>query len=63
MSNIQKDKIYRLKEAAELLCISRSTLRVWDREGYFIAVRTRGRHRIYIGEQLIEIQQKMFKKK
>jgi DNA-binding transcriptional MerR regulator len=63
MSNIQKDKIYRLKEAAELLCISRSTLRVWDREGYFIAGRTRGRHRIYIGEQLIEIQQKMFKKK
>jgi DNA-binding transcriptional MerR regulator len=59
--NIDDNKIYKLKVAAELLCVSRSTLRAWDREQYFIAGRTRGSHRVYTGEQIKEMQAKMFK--
>lgn len=58
---IEVDKIYKLKEASEFLCVSRSTLRSWDRERYFVAGRTKGSHRVYTGKQIIEMQQKMFK--
>jgi DNA-binding transcriptional MerR regulator len=59
---IEIDKIYKLKEAAEFLCVSRSTLRSWDREKHFIAGRTKGKHRIYVGKQIIEMQKKMFER-
>ncbi|MDD5649622.1 MAG: MerR family transcriptional regulator [Candidatus Nanoarchaeia archaeon] len=60
--DIDEDKIYKLKEAAILLCVSRSTLRAWDRENYFIAGRTRGAHRVYTGRQIKEMQQQMFER-
>lgn len=59
---IEEDKIYKLKETADMLCVSRSTLRVWDREKHFVAGRTRGAHRVYTGKQITEMQQRMFKK-
>lgn len=57
---IDENKIYKLKEAASVLCVSRSTLRAWDRENYFVAGRTRGLHRVYTGKQIKEMQVKMF---
>jgi DNA-binding transcriptional MerR regulator len=63
MDEIREDKIYKLREAAFLLCVSRSTLRVWDRDGYFVAGRTRGEHRIYTGKQLKDMKNKMFRDK
>lgn len=62
MNEIQEDKIYKLREAAHLLWVSRSTLRVWDRDGYFVAGRTRGGHRVYTGKQLKDMKERMFKK-
>lgn len=59
--DIDINKIYKLKEAANLLCVSRSTLRAWDRENYFVAGRTRGSHRVYTGKQIKEMQQQMFR--
>lgn len=63
MLEIDKNKVYKLKETAELLCVSRSTLRAWDREKYFVAGRTRGSHRVYTGEQILEMHKKMFEVK
>jgi len=59
---IYKDKIYKLKEVASILRVSRSTLRAWDRERYFVAGRTKGRHRIYLGCDILKMQEKMFLK-
>ncbi|MDD5650265.1 MAG: MerR family transcriptional regulator [Candidatus Nanoarchaeia archaeon] len=60
MQQIDSNSIYKLKETARFLCVSESTLRSWDRNGYFIAGRTVGKHRVYTGEQIINIQKKMF---
>lgn len=57
---ILEEKIYKLKEVADLLCVSRSTLRNWDKQGYFVAGRTKGLHRVYTGKQVKQMQQKMF---
>jgi DNA-binding transcriptional MerR regulator len=58
---VLEDRNYRVKDVAEILCVSRSTLRAWDRDGHFVAGRTVGKHRIYTGKQVIEMQQRMFK--
>jgi len=57
---VVEEKIYKLKEVAVLLCVSRSTLRNWDKQGYFVAGRTKGLHRVYTGKQIKQMQQKMF---
>jgi len=59
---IEIDKLYKLKDAASMLCVSMSTLRSWDRDGEFIAGRTIGGHRVYFGGQILDMQEKMFQK-
>ena len=41
------DKLYRIGQAAQLLGVSNSTLRRWEREGKLIPQRTEGDHRLY----------------
>jgi len=41
------DKLYRIGQAAQLLGVSPSTLRRWEREGKIKAERTEGAHRLY----------------
>jgi len=41
------DKLYRIGQAAQLLGVSTSTLRRWEREGKLIPARTEGAHRLY----------------
>jgi putative resolvase len=41
------DKLYRIGQAAQLLGVSTSTLRRWEREGKITAERTEGKHRLY----------------
>jgi len=41
------DKFYRIGKAAQLLGVSTSTLRRWEREGKITAERTEGKHRLY----------------
>ena len=42
-----KEKLYKLEEVAEMLGVSKKTLRVWDNEGKLKAMRTAGGHRVY----------------
>jgi DNA-binding transcriptional MerR regulator len=58
--NVNNEKMYDLEETAILLHVSKSTLRIWDRTKYFVAGRTRGKHRRYTGKQIIELKKKMF---
>ena len=60
---IVEDKIYTLEETSKILSISRCTLRRWDNSKYFVAGRTKGKHRIYTGEQINKIKEKMFSKR
>ena len=41
------DKLIDICEAAELLGVSKETLRNWDRNGSLKALRTKGHHRRY----------------
>ena len=41
------EKLLTIKEACDMLNVSKSTLQRWDREGKFSAVRTAGGHRRY----------------
>jgi putative resolvase len=41
------DKLYRIGQAAQLLGVSASTLRRWEREGKIESHRTEGGHRLY----------------
>jgi putative resolvase len=41
------DKLYRIGQAAQILGVSTSTLRRWEREGKLIPERTEGSHRLY----------------
>lgn len=41
------DKLYRIGQAAQLLGVSASTLRRWEREGKISSHRTEGKHRLY----------------
>jgi putative resolvase len=41
------DKLYRIGQAAQILGVSTSTLRRWEREGKLIPHRTEGAHRLY----------------
>ncbi|MDX1900992.1 MAG: IS607 family transposase [Gammaproteobacteria bacterium] len=41
------DKLYRIGQAAQLLGVSTSTLRRWERDGKLIPERTKGEHRLY----------------
>ena len=41
------DKLYRIGQAAQLLGVSTSTLRRWEREGKISSQRTEGKHRLY----------------
>lgn len=41
------DKLYRIGQAAQLLGVSASTLRRWEREGKITSHRTEGKHRLY----------------
>ena len=51
---IQEQKLYSLKETSEILCVSVQTLRNWDCEKKFIAIRTEGGHRRYVGKDIKE---------
>jgi len=54
MQQIVEDKLYSLKFAAEVLCVTKQTLRNWDVKGTFIAHRTDGNHRRYFGKAILE---------
>ena len=41
------DKLYRIGQAAQLLGVSASTLRRWERDGKITSERTEGMHRLY----------------
>jgi len=41
------DRLYRIGQAAQLLGVSASTLRRWEREGKISSHRTEGKHRLY----------------
>jgi putative resolvase len=41
------DKLYRIGQAAQLLGVSASTLRRWERDGKITSHRTEGKHRLY----------------
>jgi excisionase family DNA binding protein len=41
------DKLYRIGQAAQLLGVSTSTLRRWERDGKITSHRTEGKHRLY----------------
>jgi predicted site-specific integrase-resolvase len=47
-----KEKLINIKNADEMLDVSKETLRNWDRSGKLISVRTCGNHRRY---RLIDI--------
>lgn len=53
------NRFYTLEETSIILNVSKSTLRLWDKTRYFVAARTKGKHRRYRGEQIKELQQKM----
>lgn len=42
-----------LEEVGKMLCVSKSTLQRWDRNGKLSAVRTEGGHRRYIKDDII----------
>lgn len=39
VSNVDMEKLLKLKEAAEILSVHPNTLRLWDRKGILVAVR------------------------
>ena len=41
------DKLINIKNAAEILGVSKETLRNWDKSGKLLSVRTYGNHRRY----------------
>lgn len=55
------NKLFTIQQTSEILNISKSTLRDWDRTKYFIAGRTKGKHRRYTSEQINEIKDKISK--
>lgn len=57
--HIEEDKIYSLKETALLLQVGMSTLRNWDNKGTFVAMRTDGSHRRYLGKNIMIKYQEM----
>lgn len=59
--SIIEEKFYTLEETAEILSVSKQTLRNWDNNGYFKAGRTHGRHRRYLGENVKKMYEKMVK--
>ena len=42
-----KERLINIKNAAEILGVSKETLRNWDKSGKLISVRTYGNHRRY----------------
>ncbi|WP_139193062.1 MerR family transcriptional regulator, partial [Anaerobacillus alkalilacustris] len=47
--------MYTLKEAANILGVSSSTLRRWEKEGKITSTRTSGGHRRYTTEDLSNV--------
>jgi DNA-binding transcriptional MerR regulator len=58
MPEIQADKLYSLEFTADTLCVSKQTLRNWDNNGSFKSNRTKGKHRRYLGKDILEKLQK-----
>jgi len=56
---IQEEKLYSLKQTSFILGISKQTLRNWDNNSFFKAVRTSGKHRRYFGKQIKEKMKEM----
>jgi len=50
---IQENKLYTLKFTANILSVSTQTLRNWDNNGAFKSNRTPGKHRRYLGKDII----------
>jgi len=61
--DFNNNSIFSLEEAAIILGVSKCTLRRWDNSKYFVAGRTKGKHRIYLGEQINQMKNKMFSNK
>jgi len=57
--HVEEEKIYSLKETAALLQVSTSTLREWDNKKTFVAMRTDGKHRRYLGKNIMAKYQEM----
>ena len=56
MSPAESQRSYSISEAADILCISVPTLRMYEREGLVIPSRRASGHRAYTGEQLERIR-------
>jgi excisionase family DNA binding protein len=52
----ERDQLVPMREAARMLGVSQSTLRMWDREGTLVPTRTLGGHRRYSYKELCAIQ-------
>ena len=48
--------MFNLKDASEFLCVSKSTLRRWEKEGKLKSIRTLGNHRRYEKDELLKIK-------
>lgn len=55
--NEMKDKLIKIREAAEMLSVHTNTLREWDKAGKLKAVKTPGGQRRYLLSNIIKIMQ------
>lgn len=56
-------KVFRIEEAAEQIGCSPSTLKKLEREGIFRPGRSRANHRIYLQEEIEQIEKILFHNK
>lgn len=52
----ERGELYPIGEVARLLGVSRSLLRLWEREGLISPLRTAGGHRFYTGEDVLRLR-------
>lgn len=52
----EHEELYPIGEVARLLGVSRSLLRLWEREGLTSPLRTAGGHRFYTGEDVLRLR-------
>lgn len=57
-----EEKLYNIAEAAEMLGVSKNTLRNWDKSGVFKPVLTYGNHRRYKMSDILTFQKEGAKK-
>lgn len=55
---IKENQLYHIRFTAKVLGVSVQTLRNWDNEEKFKSVRTVGKHRRYLGQEILNKLQK-----